>query len=82
MARSTSRKAPASRKAPPSPKAPTPPKATAVEVVPAQPTQADRDAIAYLSAQASRALPGAAYLVLVKLKDIPPRTPSSFSPRR
>src|SRR5262249_25328281 len=55
-----------------SPKTPPPPRAPAVEVVPAQPTQADRDAIAYLSAQANRGLPGAAYLVLVNLKVIPP----------
>jgi hypothetical protein len=54
-----------------SPKVPAPPKATALEVVPAQPTQADRDAIAYLSDKASRKLPGAAYLVLVNLKEIP-----------
>lgn len=79
MARSTSRKAPASRKAPPSPKAPTPPKATAVEVVPAHPTQADRDAIAYLSGQANRALPGAAYLVLIELKVIPPATSEGWA---
>ena len=79
MARSTSRKAPASRKAPPSPTAPTPPKATAVEVVPAQPTQADRDAIAYLSGQANRALPGAAYLVLIELKVIPPATSEGWA---
>jgi hypothetical protein len=79
MARKTSRKASASRKAPPSPKAPGPPEATGVDVVPAQPTQADRDAIAFLSAQANRALPGAAYLVLVELKVIPPATSQGWA---
>ena len=62
-----------------SPKAPAPPKATAVEVVPAQPTEADRDAIAYLSEQASRALPNAAYLVLVNLKEIPAATSEGWA---
>jgi hypothetical protein len=60
-------------------KAPAPPKATAVEVVPAQPTQADRDAIAHLSAQANRVLPGAAYLVLINLKAIPPATSEGWA---
>ena len=62
-----------------SPKAPAPPKVTAVEVVPAQPTQADRDAIAHLSAQANRALPAAAYLVLINLKVIPPATAEGWA---
>jgi hypothetical protein len=62
-----------------SPKAPAPPKATAVKVVPAQPTQADRDAIRHLSAQANRAFPGAAYLVLVRLKAIPPATSEGWA---
>jgi hypothetical protein len=62
-----------------SPKASAPPKATALEVVPAQPTQADRDAIAYLGAQANRALPGAAYLVLINLKVIPPATSEGWA---
>jgi hypothetical protein len=62
-----------------SPKAPAPPKATAVEVVLSQPTQADRDAIAHLSAQANRALPGAAYLVLINLKTIPPATSEGWA---
>jgi hypothetical protein len=62
-----------------SPKTPAPPKATAVEVVPSQPTQADRDAIAHLSAQANRALPGEAYLVLINLKAIPPATSEGWA---
>jgi hypothetical protein len=84
MARKTSRKAPASRKASAPRGAQTlqaamPPKATAVEVVPAQPTDADRDAIAFLGARANRALPGAAYLVLVELKVIPPATSEGWA---
>jgi hypothetical protein len=85
MPRSTSRKAkaspkaPASRKAPASPMAAAPPKATAVQVVPAQPTDADRDAIARLGAETNRTLPGAAYLVLVKLKAIPPATSEGWA---
>jgi hypothetical protein len=60
-------------------KGPALPKATAVEVVPAQPTQVDREAIAHLSAQANRALPGAAYLVLINLEAIPPATSEGWA---
>jgi hypothetical protein len=55
-------------------KPPTPPKIVAVEIVAAQPTEADKAAIAHLSIQANRPLPQAAYLVKVRLKEVPPAT--------
>ena len=53
---------------------PKPPKITAVEVVPAQPTEADSAAIAQLSAQLNRSLPQVVYVVKVQLKTKPPAT--------
>lgn len=53
---------------------PAPPKITAIEVVAAQPTEADSAAIAHLSAEANKSLPQVAYVVKVKLKTKPPVT--------
>jgi hypothetical protein len=53
---------------------PQPPKITAVEVVAAQPTEAESAAIAHLSAESNRSLPQVAYVVKVRLKDKPPAT--------
>src|SRR5216684_8337816 len=55
-------------------KPPTPPKIVAVEVVAVQPTEADKAAIAHLSAQAKKPLPQVAYLVKIRLKEVPPAT--------
>jgi hypothetical protein len=52
----------------------TPPKIVAVEVVAVQPTEADKAAIAHLSAQAKKPLPQAAYLVKIRLKEVPSAT--------
>ena len=54
--------------------APTAPKAVAVEVVATQPTDADRAAIAHLSARDGTALPPVAHVVKVRLKSMPPVT--------
>ena len=53
---------------------PAPPKITAIEVVAAQPTDADSAAIAHLSAEANKSLPQVAYVVKVRLKTKPPVT--------
>jgi len=53
---------------------PQPPKITAVEVVAAQPTEAESAAIAHLSAESNRSLPQAVYVVKVRLKAKPPAT--------
>ena len=53
---------------------PKPPKITAVEVIPAQPTEADSAAIAHLSAQLNRSLPQLVHVVKVRLKTKPPAT--------
>ena len=58
---------------------PEPPKITAVEVVAAQPTEADSVAIAHLSAQTNRSLPQVAYVVKVKLKTKPPVTSMAWA---
>jgi hypothetical protein len=50
----------------------TPPKVIAVEVVTAQPTEADSAAIVHLSAEASRLLPQVAYVIKVRFKTKPP----------
>jgi hypothetical protein len=55
-------------------KPPTPPKIVAVEVVAVQPSDADKAAIAHLSAQAKKPLPQVAYLVKIRLKEVPPAT--------
>lgn len=49
-----------------------PPKVIAVEVVPAQPTEADSAAIVHLSAEASRSLPQVAYVIKARFKTKPP----------
>lgn len=51
---------------------PAPPKITAVEIVATQPTEADRAAMAQLSAKATKSLAPVAYVVKVKLKTKPP----------
>jgi hypothetical protein len=53
---------------------PTPPKVKAVEVVAAQPTQADSTTIAALSEQMSKPLPQVAYLVKLRLETMPQAT--------
>jgi len=58
---------------------PAPPKITAVEVVAAQPTDADSAAIAHLSAEANKSLPQVAYVVKVRLKTKPPVTSMAWA---
>jgi hypothetical protein len=58
---------------------PKPPKITAVEVVAAQPTEADSVAIAHLSAQANTSLSQVAYVVKVRLKTKPPVTSMAWA---
>ncbi|HXP84060.1 MAG TPA: hypothetical protein VN841_05035 [Bryobacteraceae bacterium] len=50
----------------------TPPKVIGVEVVTAQPTEADSAAIKHLSAEAGRLLPQVAYVVKVRFRTKPP----------
>ena len=57
----------------------TPPKAVAVEVVAAQPTDADRAAIAHLSARDSKSLPQVTYLVKVRFATMPPETSQGWA---
>ena len=59
--------------------APKPPKITAVDVVPAQPTEADSAAISYLSAQLNRSLPQVVHVVKVQLKSKPPATSMAWA---
>ena len=54
---------------------PEPPTITAVEVVPAQPTEADRAAIAHMGVKA----PNAVYVVKVRLKVKPPATSMAWA---
>src|SRR5215813_9391739 len=56
-----------------------PPKITGVEVIAAQPTEADRAAIAHLSAQSNRSLPQVVYVVKVQLKTKPPATSMAWA---
>src|SRR5256886_4193859 len=58
---------------------PAPPKITAVEVVAAQPTEADSAAIARLSAERNRSLPQVPYTVKVRLKTKPPVTSMAWA---
>ena len=58
---------------------PAPPKITAVEVVAAQPTEADSAAITHLSAQLNRSLPQVVYVVKVPLKTKPPATSMAWA---
>jgi hypothetical protein len=53
---------------------PKPPKIAAVEVVAAQPTEADSAAIAHLSAESNRSLPQVVNVVKVRIKTKPPAT--------
>ena len=53
---------------------PNPPQIAAVDVVPAQPTQADSMALTHLSTHTEASLPPVAYVVKVKLKSKPPAT--------
>jgi hypothetical protein len=64
---------------PSTPPKPTPPKVTAVEVVSAQPTEADSAAIAHLSTEAGRLLPHVAYVVKVQFKTKPPVTSQGWA---
>jgi hypothetical protein len=52
----------------------TAPKVTSVEVVPARPTETDSAMIAQLSAEAERSIPETAYIVKIRLAEIPPPT--------
>ena len=58
---------------------PAPPKITAVEVIAAQPTEAESAAIAHLSAEANKSLPQVAYVVKVRLKAKPPVTSMAWA---
>jgi len=55
-------------------KASTAPQAVAVEVIAAQPTEADSAVLAKLESSEGKALPGAAYIVKVRLKALPEAT--------
>ena len=57
----------------------TPPQVTAVEVVAAQPTEADRATIAQLNRESGRALPEVAYLVKLRFKTMPPVTSQGWA---
>ncbi|MGH8581409.1 MAG: hypothetical protein ACREWG_01195 [Gammaproteobacteria bacterium] len=57
----------------------TPPKAVAVEVVAAQPTDADSAAIAHLSARDGKLLPQATYLVKVRFEIMPQATSQGWA---
>jgi hypothetical protein len=58
---------------------PAPPKITAVEVVAAQPTEAEGAAIVQLSAETKKSLPQVAYVVKVRLKTKPPVTAMAWT---
>lgn len=60
-------------------KAPAPPKAVAVEVVAAQPTEGDKALLARLEDQQDKSLPGAAYIVKVRLKSRPAATSQGWA---
>lgn len=51
-----------------------PPKIAAVEVVPSQPTEADRSAIASMKARDAAPKPEVAFLVKIQFKEMPPVT--------
>src|SRR5262245_58409624 len=53
---------------------PKPPKITGVEIIAAQLTEADRAAIAHLSAQSNMSLPQVVHVVKVRLQTKPPAT--------
>jgi hypothetical protein len=58
---------------------PAPPKISAVEVVPAQPTEAESAAIAQLGVETNRSLPQVAYVVKVRLRTKPPVTSMAWA---
>jgi hypothetical protein len=58
---------------------PTPPKIAAVEVIPSQPTEADRGAIAHLSEHAGAPLQDVTYLVKIALEEMPPVTSQGWA---
>src|SRR5215467_14879759 len=58
---------------------PKPPKITGVEVIAAQPTEADRAAIAHLSTQSNRSLPQVVHVVKVRLQTKPPATSMAWA---
>ena len=58
---------------------PKPPKITGVEVIAAQPTEADSAAIAHLSAKSNRSLPQVVHVVKVRLKTKPPATSMAWA---
>ncbi len=58
---------------------PKPPNITAVEVIAAQPTEADSAAIAHLSAESNRSLPQVVHVVKVRLKTKPPATSMAWA---
>ncbi len=76
MPQSTPRKSTRKKLAPPklTPPKPIPPKVTGVEVIAAQPTEADRATIAHLSAQANKRLPQVTYIVKIRFETMPPAT--------
>src|SRR5215472_11845721 len=55
------------------------PKITGVEVIAAQPTEADRAAIAHLSAQSNMSLPQVVHVVKVRLQTKPPATSMAWA---
>lgn len=57
----------------------TPPQAVAVEVVAAQPTEADSALIAQLDAGPDKSLPAVAYIVKLKLKALPEPTSEGWA---
>ena len=58
---------------------PKPPKITAVEITPAQPTEADSAAIEHLSAVTNKRLPQAVHVVKVRLQRKPPATSMAWA---
>jgi hypothetical protein len=58
---------------------PAPPKIAAVEVVAAEPTEADSAAIARLSAETNRSMPQVPYTVKIRLKTKPPVTSMAWA---
>jgi hypothetical protein len=58
---------------------PKPPNITAVEVIAAQPTEADSAAITHLSAESNRSLPQVVHVVKVRLKTKPPATSMAWA---
>ena len=57
----------------------TPPKIAAVDIIPAQPTEADRHAIAHLSGLDVKKLEDVAYLVKVQFEELPAVTSQGWA---